>query len=152
MRKISVLLATLGLVAAATLFPMSAQASTSCDNAWHDAKAGYFFAYDAPGCGLTLGADVGSDPDWHDARGAFQRTDGDKAESLLHKGTSGLAVQVFDRPGFGGNWSCIKKSEYYVSNLADDRLYGGPGDAPAANTISSHRWVDEDLCDGSFLH
>lgn len=152
MRKISVLLATLGLVATATLFPMSAQASTACDNAWNDAKEGYFFAYDAPGCGRTLGVDLGNDPDWNDTRGAFQRGDGDKAESLLHKGTSGLAVQVFDGPGFGGNWGCIKKSEYYVSNLADDRLSGGPGSVPAMNTISSHRWVDEDSCDGYFLH
>ncbi|GHH76467.1 hypothetical protein [Promicromonospora soli] len=152
MRKISVLLATLGLVATGALFPMSVQASTACDNAWDAAKSGYFFAYDATNCGRTLGADVGNDVDWNDRTGAFQQGDGDKAESLLHKGTSGLAVQVFDHAHFGGNWSCIKKSEYYVSNLLDDRLEAGPGGAPAANTISSHRWVNAKDCGVYFLH
>lgn len=152
MRKISVLLATLGLVAAGALFPMSVQASTACDNAWDDAKSGYFIAYDATNCGRSLGAAVGNDANWNDRTGAFQLSDGDKAESILHKGTSGLAVQVFDGAGFSGNWGCIKKSEYYVSNLSDDRLEGGPGGAPAANTISSHRWVDAKDCGVYFLH
>jgi hypothetical protein len=152
MRKISVLLGTLGLVVAGALFPASAQASEACDNAWHSATSGYFYAYDYINCGGNLGAAQSNDANWNDTTGGFLRTDSNKAHSLLHKGTSGMAVKVYNGFNYTGNWACIKKSEFYVSNLNDDSLSGGAGSTSARNSISSHKWVQNSSCGTSFLH
>ncbi|MFI6425781.1 hypothetical protein [Promicromonospora sp. NPDC050880] len=152
MRKIFVLLASLGLVITGALFPVSAQASTACDNAWHNATSGYFYAYDYINCSGYLGKSNGNDANWGNSSGGFQGTDNNKAHSLLHKGTSGMAVMVFNGFNHSGNWSCVKKSEYYVSNLNDDSLAGGAGSSGASNTISSHKWVSTSSCGTSFLH
>ncbi|WP_129788023.1 hypothetical protein [Promicromonospora panici] len=155
MRKISVLLATLGLLAAGTLFPATAQASANCDRAWHNATSGYFYAYDGGNCYVYLGRANGNDSNWGDSAGGFRSGDTNKASSILHKGTSGMAVKVYDKTGYTGAYSCIKKSEYYVSALSDDYLTGGgpgTGRVTAQNTISSHKWVNNTACGGSFLH
>jgi hypothetical protein len=152
MRKISVLFATLGLVLAGALFPMSAQASAVCDTAWHAAQPGYFRAYDYINCSGFLGTTQGNDSNWADSSGGFNGSDGNKAHSLLHKGTSGMAVKVYTGVSYSGNWGCIKQSELYVSNLNDDDLTGGPGSYPASNSISSHKWVWNGDCGTSFLH
>jgi hypothetical protein len=157
MRKISVLFATLGLVIAGTLFPVaSAQAaSANCDAQWRSATSGHFYAYDFSHCSTKLGSSSGNDSNWGDSSGGFRTSDTNKASSILHKGTSGLAVRVYNGTGYTGQASCIKKSEYYVSNLADDYLTGGgpgSGRVTAYNTISSHKWVRDSACGGSFLH
>jgi hypothetical protein len=102
-----------------------------------------------------LGKTTGNDSNWGDSAGGFRGGDTNNASSLLHKGTSGMAVKVYDKTGYTGAYSCIKKSEYYVSNLIDDHLTGGgpgTGQVPANNTISSHKWVEESACGGAFLH
>jgi len=153
MRKISVLLATLGLVIAGTLFPVaSAQASAACDTAWHNAIPGAFYAYDSANCANRLGSDSGADANWGDSAGSFRGSDTNKANSILHKGTSGLAVRVSNGASYTGNYGCIKKSEFYVSQLYGDYLTGGTGSHPAWNSISSHKWVRESACGTSFLH
>lgn len=156
MRKIPVLLATLGLVLAGALFPVaSAQAaSANCDDQWRRAASGHFYAYDFSHCSTKLGNTSGDDPNWADSSGGF-RGDSNKASSILHKGTSGMAVKVYNGVGYNGAYSCIKKSELYVSDLSDDYLTGGvhPSDRVTAyNTISSHKWVQESACAGAFLH
>jgi hypothetical protein len=157
MRKISVLLATLGLVIAGALFPVaSAQAaSANCDTQWHSATSGHFYAYNTYSCYAKLGNTAGDDSNWGNTSGGFQGGDTNTASSILHKGTSGLAVKVYNGTSYTGAYSCIKKSEFYVSTLADDNLTGGvhPSDQVSANnTISSHKWVRETACAGAFLH
>lgn len=157
MRKMSVLLATLGLVVAGTLFPVtSAQAASQlCDSAWNSATSGRFYAYDYADCLGRLGSSAGNDSNWGDSSGDFTTVDTNKAGSIVHKGTSGLAVKVYDGTGYTGAYACIKRSEYYVSSLDDDYLTGGvhyTDRVKAANTISSHRWVEESACGGAFLH
>ncbi|WP_454860196.1 hypothetical protein [Promicromonospora soli] len=155
MRKISVLFATLGLVIAGALLPVaSAQAAQRCDDQWHSATSGHFYAYDYLHCGNKLGNTSGNDSNWGDSSGAFRGTDTNRAGSILHKGTSGLAVKVYNNTGYTGAAACIKKSEYYVSDLTDDYLTGGgpgSGRVTAYNTISSHKWVRESACGGAFL-
>jgi hypothetical protein len=157
MRKISVLLATLGLVIAGALFPVaSAQAaSANCDEEWRGATFGHFYAYEIFHCTIKLGSSAGDDANWGNSSGGFQGGDTNEAGSLLHKGTSGLAVKVYNGTSHTGAYSCVKKSEYYVSVLHDDYLTGGvhPSDRVSANdTISSHEWVRESACAGAFLH
>ncbi|MCF4121975.1 hypothetical protein L1785_13405 [Antribacter sp. KLBMP9083] len=157
MRKMSVLLATLGLLVAGTLFPVtSAQAASQlCDSAWQSASSGSFYAYDYADCLGRLGSSAGNDSHWGDAAGGFQGTDTNRASSILHKGTSGLAVKVYNGNFYTGAYACIKRSEYYVSSLDDDYLTGGvhfTDRVPASNTISSHKWVEEAACGGVFLH
>jgi hypothetical protein len=157
MRKISVLLATLGLVIAGALFPVaSAQAaSANCDRVWNEeTSAGHFYAYDGYNCYVKLGNTSGNDSNWGDSSGGF-RSDSNKASSILNKGTSGMAVKVYNGTGYTGAYSCIKRSELYVSVLSDDYLTGGvhPSDRVSANhTISSHQWVQDSACAGAFLH
>ena len=152
MRKISVLLATLGLVIAGALFPVSAQASAACDTAWRNGTSGHFAAFDYINCAGKLGSSTGNDSSWSDSAGGFRGTDGNKAHSLLHRGTSGMAVKVYTGVSYRGNWGCIKQSEFYVSNLNDDYLTGGSGSYRASNSISSHKWVWNSDCGTSFLH
>ena len=155
MRKISVLFATIGLVAVGALFPVtSAQASSACDTAWHSATWGHFYAYNYADCSGKLGSTASYDGNWGNSSGPFQGGDTNKASSILHKGESGMAVKVYDGTNYTGAFACIKKSEYYVSSLYDDYLWSGPGNGqvPASNTISSHEWVWESACDGAFLH
>jgi hypothetical protein len=153
MRKISVLLATLGFVIAGVLLPVAtAQASEECDQTWHPATSGHFHAYNYPNCFGKLGNTGGNDSNWGDSSGGFQG-DANKASSILHKGTSGLAVKVYDGTNYTGASACIKKSEFYASDLGDDYLTGGgpgTGRIAASDTISSHKWVYENTC-GSFL-
>jgi hypothetical protein len=156
MRKISVLLATLGLVIVGALFPVaSAQAaSANCDAQWRSASSGHFYAYDLINCVTKLGNTSGFDSDWGNSSGPFQSGDTNDAASILHKGTSGLAVKVYDRTGYTGSAACIKKSEFYASNLIDNYLTGGgpgTGRVTAYDTISSHQWVQESACGGAFL-
>lgn len=152
MRKISVLLATLGLVLAGALFPASAQASAACDTAWHNATSGHFYAFDYTNCAGKLGSSTGNDANWGNSSGGFRGADNNKAHSLLHKGTSGMAVKVYSAYDYRGSWACIKKSEYYVSDLNDDRLRSGSTSVRASNAISSHKWVENSSCGTSFLH
>jgi hypothetical protein len=152
MRKISVLLATLGLVAAGVLFPASAQASAACDTAWRGTQSGYFRAYNYVNCSGYMGSANGNDSSWGDSAGGFRGSDGNAAHSLVHKGTSGMAVKVYTGVSYSGNWGCIKQSEFYVSSLSGDRLTGGPGSYNAWDSISSHKWVWNGDCGTSFLH
>lgn len=158
MRKISVLLATVGLVIAGALFPVaSAQAdSLRCARMWNEeTTAGNFYAYNSGDCGDVLGWSSGNDANWGDSAGGFRGSDTNRANSILNKGTSGMAVKVYDGTGYTGAYACIKRSELYVSILTDDYLTGGvhPTDRVRAHdTISSHKWVQDSACGGAFLH
>ncbi|GHH76470.1 hypothetical protein [Promicromonospora soli] len=152
MRKISILLATLGLVVTGALFPVaSAQASAACDTAWNAATPGRFGAFEDIHCAGVLGSDADDDPNWADSVGSFQGSDNDKASSLLHKGNSGLAVRVWSDANYRGNFGCITKDEKYVSDLHDNYLTGGTDKFRAWDSISSHEWVSEAYCYGAFL-
>lgn len=152
MRKTSVLLATLGLAVAGALLPVtSAQASAACDTAWNNATPGRFGAFENINCAGILGSDADADANWADSVGSFQGSDNDKASSLLHKGTSGLAVMVYSDANFRGNYGCVTRGELYVSNLHDNYLTGGSGSYRAWDSISSHKWVTEGDCNGAFL-
>ncbi len=153
MRKIPALLAALSLAGLGALVPATgAQAASAyCDNTWKKASSGYFYAFDGTHCRARLGQTQGNDANWGTRGGGFEG-DSNKASSILHKGTSGLAVEVYDGTAYRGARACIKKSEYYVSDLTDDSLRSsGGGRTSANNSISSHRWVQESAC-GSFLH
>ncbi|MFE0948521.1 peptidase inhibitor family I36 protein [Streptomyces mutabilis] len=148
MRKTLAAAATLGLATLGVLVPASgAQASAACDNAWHSAASGYFYAYDHDNCSGQLGRDVDDDAHWADSSGAFQGGDNDDAQSLLHKGTSGMAVKVYQHANYGGGHACLAKSEYYMSDLSAQKFSNG---AWVNQSISSHKWVWHADC-GKFL-
>lgn len=152
MRKTSVLLATLGLAVAGALLPItSAQASAACDTAWNNATSGRFGAFENTNCAGILGSDADDDSNWADSVGSFQGSDNDKASSLLHKGTSGLAVKVYSDANYRGNYGCVSKGEKYVSTLHDNYLNGGDAYYRAWDSISSHKWVTEWDCNGAFM-
>lgn len=150
MRRILAAAATLGLAGLGVLVPATgAQASEACDRAWHGALGGYFYAYANDHCSGYLGKTTSWDSDWGNSSGPFQGGDTNEAQSILHKGTSGMAVQVFNGTGqdWGGGHTCIKKSEYYMSDLSGFTFTSGLG---VDNNISSHRWVWNSSC-GKFL-
>ncbi|MFE5601381.1 hypothetical protein ACFQ8O_19600 [Streptomyces coelicoflavus] len=151
MRKILAAAATLGLAGLGAIVPATgAQASTACDNAWHNARSGYFYAYSGYNCSGYIGSTGSWDSDYGNSSGPFQGGDTNTASSILHKGTSGMAVQVFNGTGqdWGGGHTCIKKSEYYMSSLSGHTFTSGAG---VNNGISSHRWVWNSSC-GKFLN
>lgn len=155
MRKIPALLATVALAGLGALVPAGGAqaASPHCDEAWKNAKSGFFYAYRGVHCYTVLGYTDGNDPSWANAAGPFQGADSNAASSILHKGTSGMAVEVFNGVNYTYQRGCIAKSEYYASNLTDNALTDGgqgTGDVSANKTISSHRWVPQSDC-GSFL-
>ncbi|KDN72972.1 hypothetical protein DF19_07265 [Streptomyces olindensis] len=156
MRKIPALFATLTLAGLGALVPTtSAQAaSAACDNAWNGAASGWLYAYKNIHCsGGVLGRDASNDENWGDGRGELRYV-ANQASSLVHKGTSGMAVKVYDGTNYTGASACLAKSELYVSDLTDDHLVGGgPGSGriTANDTISSHKWVWESACGGAFL-
>ncbi|MBD0838711.1 hypothetical protein [Streptomyces sp. TRM68416] len=150
MRKTLATAAVLGLAGLGVLVPTtSAQASENCNLEWHGAMSGHFYAYDGANCVYILGHTASWDSDWGNSTGPFQGGDTNDARSILHKGTSGLAVQVFNGTGqdWGGGHTCIKKSEKYMSDLDGFTFTSG---ASVSNGISSHRWVEESKC-GKFL-
>ncbi|NGO74261.1 hypothetical protein G6045_00955 [Streptomyces sp. YC504] len=156
MRKTFALLAATTLAGLGALLPAtSAQAeSWQCDNKWHNASSGYFYAYDFKNCGTQLGRAAGNDNDWGDLSGNFTNYDANQAESVLHKGTSGLSVAVYDAENYGRGVACIRKAEFYASDLSDNRFstYGpGTGRALVANNIESHQWVTDTYCASTFL-
>ncbi|MCC5036894.1 hypothetical protein DMH02_027905 [Streptomyces sp. WAC 00631] len=156
MRKIPAVLATLALAALGAAVPATtAQAAPTgalagCADAWPSATSGYFYAYSGYGCSGFLGKAYGDDSNWGDSGGSFQGGDTNSASSILHKGTSGSAVAVYNGTGTGwsGGYACIAKSEYYVSDLSDNYFTSG---AKADNAISSHRWVSNAACNGNWL-
>ncbi|KAF2778053.1 hypothetical protein ACFWQ6_27900 [Streptomyces coelicoflavus] len=151
MRKILAAAATLGLAGLGAIVPATgAQAATACDTAWHNARSGYFYAYSGYNCSGYIGSTDSWDSDYGNSSGPFQGGDTNTASSILHKGTSGMAVQVFNGTGqdWGGGHTCIKKSEYYMSSLAGHTFTSGAG---VNNGISSHRWVWNSSC-GKFLN
>lgn len=81
---------------------------------------------------------------WGDSSGPIRSSDNDSASSILHKGTSGLAVKVYQGTGYSGGHICLAKSEAYVSDLAEHTFSDG---ASANNAIGSHQWVGTSACD-----
>ncbi|GAA3771031.1 hypothetical protein ACFS5L_12615 [Streptomyces phyllanthi] len=149
MRKILAAAATLGLAGLGVIVPATAaQASAACDTAWRNAASGYFYAYDYDSCSGTLGLDDDNDANWSDTSGSFQSGDNDDAQSILHKGTSGMAVKVYRHASYGGGHTCLKKSEYYMDDLTGHTYTDGSG---VNVSISSHKWVWESDC-GKFLN
>ncbi|WP_405589820.1 hypothetical protein [Streptomyces sp. NBC_01190] len=151
MRKPFVILATVALTGLGALLPAtSAHASTACDNAWAGATSGYFYAYSNANCSGYLGKAEGDDSNWGDSSASFQGSDTNSASSVLTRGTSGEAVALYNGTGtdWGGGYTCLRKNEYYASNLSDNTFTSGAG---VDNAISSHRWVSESACYGHFL-
>ncbi|MEU0382866.1 hypothetical protein [Streptomyces chartreusis] len=157
MRKILATAAALGLATLGALVPAgTAQAAVGCADNYDEATSGYMYAYWNDRCEGYLGRSAGEDSDWGNSTGGFQGSDENRATSLLHKGTSGLAVAFYRLPGFDGGHICLTKSEKYASTLEDggdnfafDRFSTG---YVADNRISSHRWVEERDCGDSFMH
>jgi hypothetical protein len=155
MRKLPAALATLGLASLAAIVPAtSAQASTACDNAWARASSGSFYAYDYTNCSSSLGSTESWDSNWGNSSGPFQGTDNNRASSVLHKGTSGKAVAVYNStqtPDPDATWTgghtCISKAEYYVDDLSRNTFTGGVN---VNNAISAHKWVWNSAC-GKFM-
>lgn len=148
MRKILATAATLGLAGLGAIVPAtSAQASTACDNAWRNATSGYVYAYKYINCDTYLGRDIDEDSNWADSSGGFQGSDNNNATSVLHKGTSGMAVKFYDHVNYSGGHTCLKKSEVYMDSLGLQYFTSYNGTAESANNdISSHNWVWESAC------
>lgn len=139
MRKILAAAATLGLAGLGVLVPVSsAQASVACDNAWNSATSGYFYAYDYDSCDTSLGREDGNDSNWADSADGFQGGDNDDAQSVLHKGTSGMHVKLYRHAGYTGGHTCIAKAEYYMDDLSGFTFTDG---SSVNVNISSHEWV-----------
>ncbi|MBB5803294.1 hypothetical protein F4560_003062 [Saccharothrix ecbatanensis] len=124
--------------------------SVACDNAWRGATSGDFYAYSESNCSGFMGKAEGNDSDWGNSAGPFQGSDTNRASSILHKGTSGLAVAVYNGTGtdWGGGYTCLRKGELYASYLGDNSFTSGAG---VDNGISSHRWAPESDCRGHFV-
>ncbi|GAA2485492.1 hypothetical protein [Streptomyces gobitricini] len=148
MRKILATVATIGLAGLGVIVAATtAQASTGCDNAWAGATPGYFYAWDGTNCGGgLLGATDSYDTSYSDILGVFQGDDTNKASSIMNRGTSGMAVQVFNGTGsdWAGGHTCLRRAEYYMSSLSGHTFTSG---VSVNNNISSHRWVWDGSCD-----
>ncbi|MFD5098262.1 hypothetical protein [Streptomyces albidochromogenes] len=152
MRKTTTALAALGVAILGITVPVgTAQAATACDNAWHALPAGMMGAYEHADCGGGfLGRTAGADSNWRNDLGAFQGADNDKASSVLNAGTTDsdyTVVQFFNDAGTTGGYSCLKRGEFYASNLTNDYFTSGH---VVNDNISSHRWVREQDC-GRFM-
>lgn len=148
MRRIIATAATLGLAGLAVIVPATAaQANAACDAAYGEADSGYFYAYDYDNCDGQLGRDIDNDSNWADSSGAFQGGDNDDAQSILNKGTSGMAVKVYRHAGYSGGHTCLAKNEYYMSDLSGHTYTDG---SSVNASISSHQWVWHGAC-GKFL-
>ncbi|GAA2114024.1 hypothetical protein [Streptomyces synnematoformans] len=145
MRRILAAAATLGLAGLGALVPASGSqaASEACDNAWHNAPSGHFRAYNSSNCSGLLGSDPGYDGNWSNSEGRFQGTDNDKATSLVHKGTSGMAVKVYQHSHYSGGHTCLAKAEYYMDTLSGHYYTNG---VSVNNSISSHEWAWHSNC------
>lgn len=150
MRRIVAGVFTVGIAALGMVVPATTAQAASCSAAYSAADFGYFHAYDASNCGTLLGRTQSWDSDWGNSTGPFTGGDTNAARSILNKGTSGLAVQVFNGTGqdwAGGN-ACLTSGEVdggeaYMSDLAGEYFSSGH---EVNNKISSHRWVDPDNC------
>jgi hypothetical protein len=133
MRKIPVLLATLALACLGAAAPATtAQADpvtplADCAFAWDGAASGYFHAYSGYGCNGFLGKASGDDRNWCDSFGPFQGGDTNSTGSILNKGTSGIAVAIYNGTGtdWGGGYSCLRLGELYANDLSDNTFTSG---------------------------
>ncbi|GGZ13256.1 hypothetical protein CP967_13450 [Streptomyces nitrosporeus] len=149
MRKFLAAAATLGLAGLGVIVPATAaQASAACDTAWKNAASGYLYAYDYDSCSGYLGRDADADYSWADSSGGFQGGDNDDAQSLVHKGSSGMAVKLYRHAGYAGGHTCLAKAEYYMDDLSGYTFTDG---SPVNASISSHEWVWHGEC-GKFLN
>ncbi|MFC9270673.1 hypothetical protein ACFTXJ_23205 [Streptomyces zhihengii] len=146
MRKTLATAATLALAGLGVVLPAGgAQASDTCNRAYQTALGGYFYAYSGDHCTGELGRTTSWDSDWGNSSGPFRGGDTNNAQSILHKGTSGLAVQVINGTGqdWGGGYTCLTKGEKYMSDLGGFTFSSGE---PVDNGISSHQWITEKSC------
>ncbi|MGX1908587.1 hypothetical protein ACWIID_06980 [Streptomyces phaeochromogenes] len=156
MRKLSSALAVLSLAALGAIVPATtAQAAPGCADNHDSATSGNMYAYWNQFCEGHIGNTPNEDSDWGNSSGPFQGSDDNRATSLLHNGTSGLAVAFYRLAGYSGGHICLTKDEKYASTLVDnndpypnDRFSNGD---PVDNRISSHRWVNENSC-SKFMH
>lgn len=159
MRKIVLVLATLGLTAAGFSVPASATAITSeaagngaaashCASLYNTYTAngpdGYVRAWRNNKCDGSLGADQDNDKNWADKTGPFRGSDTNKASSVMNTGNSGGndIVAFYQFAGYKGGHGCLSIGEKYADDLINNKLSNG---AKANDTISSHRWVSR--CD-----
>lgn len=152
MRKISAALAVLGLAALGAVVPATAaHAGPNCDAKWNNLAPGYFVAYGGTDCyGDVLGWTESYDTNWGNDAGPFQGGDTNQATSILQKGTSWMAVKIYNETGddWGGSYSCLTRGVLYASDLSNDRFSSG---AIVNNAISSHKWVPQVECFGEFV-
>ncbi|MEV7889910.1 hypothetical protein ACWD3I_47110 [Streptomyces sp. NPDC002817] len=152
MRKILATAATLGLAGLGVIVPANGAqaASAHCDELYNLFPYQYFYAFADTDCYDSLGSAEGDDSNWGNAFGPFKWGDTNEAESIIHKGTSGRAVKVFNGAGtdWGGGYNCIKMTEYYVSDLRRNDFTSGYA---VEDAISSHKWVWEAECNGNFM-
>ncbi|MDG9709418.1 hypothetical protein [Streptomyces sp. DH10] len=151
MRKILAAVATLGIAGLGVIVPASsAQAASHCRGVFDRAASGYFYAFFGYDCSSNMGSTDSWDSDWGNSAGPFQGGDTNTATSILNKGTSGMAVQVFNGTGkdWGGGFTCLKRSEEFMTTLVGFKFSSG---AEVNDGISSHRWVWEETCNKHFL-
>ncbi|MEV6171016.1 hypothetical protein AB0L99_22625 [Streptomyces sp. NPDC051954] len=143
MRTFSATLTALALAALGALVPATgAQAATPCDNAWNSAPPGYLYLYGSTNCNGLLARAGADDPDWYDTSGPVRGLDTGDVGSLLQKGTTGMAVKLYEGPGHTGDHVCLTRSEPYVSETSELTF----PDGRPVNSIRSHQWVSASEC------
>ncbi|MBV2355466.1 hypothetical protein KUM39_13995 [Streptomyces sp. J2-1] len=153
MRKLTLSLTTLGLaslgcVALGLALPATAHAGPGCNANWNaHGRDGNVRAWRDLDCqGELLGVTQGNDPDWWDASGPFQGSDGDAATSVMNSGFVGgkdvvafyYHVQYNDTA-----YGCLKPGEKYVDDLTRNHFTNG---ARMNDNIVSHAWVQASAC------
>ncbi|MFI0977581.1 hypothetical protein ACH4SP_11185 [Streptomyces sp. NPDC021093] len=141
-RTIGIAVTAFGLAAGSLLIATPAQASAACDSAYRAATSGHVYAYNLPNCSGLLGHTAGDDADWGDGAGPFTGSDTNNAESVLNKGIedgySTVRFSNYTAYDTANGYGCLKRGELYADTLWDNKMSNG---SPAANSISSHKWV-----------
>ncbi|MEV7031286.1 hypothetical protein AB0N99_13765 [Streptomyces sp. NPDC093272] len=151
MRKMTIVLATLGLATLGLAVPANAHAVSGCNAQW-PGRDGNVRAWKDWDCqGELLGVTPGNDSAWGDTAGPFQGSDGNAASSVMNSGFVGGkdVVAFYYLSNYGGGYGCLKPGELYVDNLTRDHFTDGNN---MNDNILSHQWVTAGACaPGSFI-
>lgn len=172
MRTIRTTLAAFGLAALSVTVPLSTTPSASagtaqfagCNNEYNG-QGGYegdgkVHIYRDINCANQIGNDIDNDSDWGDGGGDVKNAT-NMASSVLNSGIRGGydAVAFYDYTAYSWEYgfTCLKWSEFYADDLTDNRFSKrtkgeDTGKAFIVNdAISSHKWVPESACGGTFV-
>ncbi|GAA3007936.1 hypothetical protein [Streptomyces fulvorobeus] len=142
MRKIPAAFATLALAALGIIVPATgARASAACDNAWNSTAPGYLHIYANTDCTGLLARTTTDDSDWGDASGPVRGVDLGEAGAVLHKGSYGMAVKLYQGRNHTGDHACLTRSEP-VSDASEPKF----PDGRSVSSVRSHRWVWASEC------